>query len=292
MEYRVLAPHLHTTADAALRFFVAELGAKAANIDVEAGLHDAVEFRPTLKLLADDKHIICIEILESLYPPEIKDFILSCRNHSLPVKLYCVIPTGPEQKVVDLKAIQFASENGIGIVAIDPATGAAKYVNGAPISQSLGGLRPFKLTDYPPPYRPNLQSAIQTFKGGSPAKGCLEVYQELEQLTRNIGARAEKIAGGLKKAPGFNWDTVAWAQATEFLKSNLDIAVCKCPELKAQLLSRILGQTEFRNATGHKPKSLSQLIARDRLAKTRFESAMDDLLSLIHASKPLRIKVG
>lgn len=289
MEYRVLAPHLHQTADVALKFLAAELGVKSASISVEAEIHDSVEFRPTLKLLSEDKHIICVEVLENLYPPEIKDLILSCRNHSIPVKLYCAIPTGPEQKV-DVRAIQFATENGIGIVTIDSTNGAAKFINGAPVSLSLGGLRAFKMTDYPPGYRANLLSAIQTFKGGSPSKGCLEVYQEMEQLTRKIGIRAAAIHGGLKKAPGFNWETEAWANIVEFLKNNIDVRVCKCPDLKAQLFNRILGLTEYRNEVGHKPKSVAKMIERDRLSKTRFEGAMDELLTLINASKPLRIK--
>lgn len=289
MPYRALAPHLHGAADAVLKYFIANHGIKNSNIVVEEGVDPNVEFAPTFTLTTDDKELICIEILENLYPPEIKDFVLGCKNHSVPAKLYCALLSEPEDQV-ETRAYQFATDNGIGLLGVDPANYGIRKINNNALSLSLGGLRTFKMGDYPSSYRAALQSAIDTFKNGNPGKGCLDVYQEIEHLTRRIGKRAASISGGLRSTASFNWDTQAWANIAEFLKTHLDTTVCKCPDLRPQLFNRIIGMTEYRNDVGHKPKTLAKRIERDRLAKTRFEGAMDELLILINASKPLRLK--
>jgi hypothetical protein len=288
MIYRVLPSHLHGTADAAAKYFTNQLGLKSSSIMPESEVNPNVDFRPTLQAISGDKHIICIEIVEKLYPPEINNFILSCRNHSIPAKLYCVFPFGAFEQV-DVKAIQFATENGIALYEVNPVSGNGKHVIGTPVSLSLGGLRPFRLTDFPSKYRASLKGAIDTFKGGNPSKGCAQVYDELEQLTRRIGKKCHGIPGALKKRAGFDWEKEAWHNEVEFLKANLDRTAAACPELKHPLLSRVAGITEYRNETGHKPSSVDKLIARDISLKTRFESAMDELLNLITAVKPLRV---
>ncbi len=288
MIYRVLPSHLHGTADVAAKYFTSQLGLKSSSIAVESEVNANVDFRPTLQAVSADKHIICIEIVEKLYPPEIHNFLLSCRNHSVPAKLYCVFPSGAFAQV-DVKALQFASENGIALYEVNPATGNGKHIVGTPVSLSLGGLRQFRLTDFPSKYRASLKEAIDTFKGGNPSKGCAQVYDELEQLTRRIGKKCHNIPGALRKTAAFDWEKEPWHNEVEFLKANLDKSVVACPDLKAHLLSRVAGITEYRNETGHKPNSVDKLIARDISLKTRFESAMDELLNLISASKPLRV---
>ncbi|WP_186018185.1 hypothetical protein [Burkholderia gladioli] len=286
--YRVLPTHLHGTADAAGKYLTTQLGLTAASIKIEGEINHEIDFRPTLHAVTKEKQIVCVEVVELLFPPEISNFVLSCRNHSIPAKLFCAIPVGTVPNY-DSKNLQFANENGISIIEVNPATGVCLLLNQPPVSLSLGGLRKYKLTEYPRKYRTALYSAINTFKGGTPEKGCALVYDELEQLTRNIGKKCETISGALKKPGVFNWDTGAWHQALEFLKTNIDLSFSKTPLLKGQLLSRLIGITELRNDAGHKPKSVQKLIERDIALKTRFESAMDDLAKLIEAAKPLKV---
>lgn len=286
--YRVLANHLHGTADAAIKYMASELGLSPGSVKVEDEIHHAVEFRPTLQAVTAEKQIVCIEVVDSLYPPELNTFVLSCRNHSVPAKLYCAFPAGTVAQV-DTKALQFASENGIGILEINPMNGHGKLLNQPPVALSLGGLRKFQLSTYQAKLRPSLKVAVDTFRAGNPAKGCSQVYDEIEQLTRRIGIKCEGIPGALKKTGVMDWNKAPWFSALEFLKSNLDPAAAKCPLLKGQLLNRLIGMTEFRNETGHKPTSVKKVIERDIELKTRFESAMDELAKLGDAVRPLKV---
>lgn len=286
--YRVLPNHLHGTADAVCKYLSNHLGLAAGSIKIEGEINPEVDFRPTLHAVTKEKQVVCVEIVEILFPPEISSFVLSCRNHSIPAKLYCAIPAGTIQNY-DAKNLSFANENGISILEVNAATGVCRILNQAPVPLSLGGLRKYKLSDYPPKYRAPLDSAINTFRGGAPEKGCALVYDELESLTRNIGRKCEIIPGALKKPGVFDWDKGAWHAALEFMKTNIDLTHSRTPLLKGQLLSRLIGVTELRNDTGHKPRSVQKMIERDIELKTRFESAMDDLAKVIEAAKPLKI---
>jgi hypothetical protein len=286
--YRVLATHLHDTADAAIRYMLSEFGLSATTVKVEEEIHADVDFRPTLHALTSERQLVCVEVVDSLYPRELQMFVLSCKNHSIPVKLYCAFPSGTVTQV-DTKALQFASENGIGILEINPFTGHGRLLNQPPVALSLGGLRKFDLSAYQGKLRPSLRTAVDTFRSGNPSKGCSQVYDEIEQLTRRIGKKCERIHGALKSTGKIDWDSAPWHSALEFLKGNLNISVAKCPLLKGQLFNRLIGMTEFRNDSGHKPATLKKMIERDIALKTRFESAMDDLAKLSEAARPLKV---
>lgn len=283
--YRALPDNLKDFADATQKYLTKELGLAA--IRVEQEVHRDVDFRPTLSATSTDKHIICAEVVEQLFTPDIEQFVLACRNHSLPVKLYVAVRRGQFQ-AYELKVLKFARENGIAILEISPPNHGT-LITTPPISLSLGGLRTFDLHQFPAKYREPLKQAIETFKSGNPAKGCSEVYDEIEQLTRRIGKKCESIAGGLVKAAAFDWDKAAWASILEFLKKNADISVINCPQMNNQLFSRLIGMTEYRNEAGHKPSSLQKRIERDKQLRTRFESAMDELGCWIEAARPLRV---
>lgn len=286
--YRVLPTHLQGTADAAIKYMTSELGLSAASVKIEEEVHAAVDFRPTLLGITTEKQIICVEVVDSLYPPELNTFVLSCRNHSIPVKLYCAFPSGTIEQV-DTKTLQFASENGIGILEINPSNGHGKLLNQPPVALSLGGLRKFDLKAFQQKTRPSLKAAMDTFRSGNPAKGCSQVYDEIEQMTRRIGKKCENIPGALSKNGAIDWDKAPWHTALEFLRSNLCTSKAGCPLLKGQLINRLIGMTEFRNDTGHKPSSVEKMIKRDIELKTRFESAMDELAKLTEAARPLRV---
>src|SRR6266850_5005737 len=137
--YRVLQEDMRPFADAAIKYFKNEFG--VASMKIEEELSPKVEFRPTLQGLMPDKHVLCGEVCETLFPPYIEKFDLDCRNHGLPVKLFVVIPKG-QVKHIETKALSFAQENGIAILEIDDS-GGGKVLQGMPLSLSLGGLRPF-----------------------------------------------------------------------------------------------------------------------------------------------------
>ena len=283
--YRALPDNLKEYADATHKYLCKELGLAAIKIEHE--VHREIEFRPTLSAISTDKHIICAEVVEQLFTPDIETFVLACRNYSLPVKLYVTVRKGQFQ-AYDPKVLKFARENGIAILEVSLPNHGALITN-QPVSLSLGGLRTFSLQKFPAKYREPLKQAIETFKGGNPAKGCSDVYDEIEQLTRRIGRKCAGIAGGLKKNGNFDWDKEAWATVLEFLKTHVDKAKIGCPNLNNQLFSRLIGMTEYRNETGHKPSSLLKKIERDKQLRTRFESAMDELGCLIEAARPLRV---
>ncbi len=283
--YRALPDNLKEYADATHKYLSKELGLTAIKIEHE--VHREIEFRPTLSAISTDKHIICAEVVEQLFTPDIETFVLACRNHSLPVKLYVTVRKGQFQ-AYDLKALKFARENGVAILEISPPNHGVLITN-QPVSLSLGGLRTFSLSEFPAKYREPLKQAIETFKSGNPAKGCSEVYDEIEQLTRRIGWKCAGITGGLKKKGNVDWDKDSWANVLEFLKSNVDKTAIGCLNLNNQLFSRLIGITEYRNETGHKPSSLQKKIDRDKQLRTRFESAMDELGCMIEAARPLRV---
>jgi hypothetical protein len=283
--YRALPDNLKDFADATQKYLTKEFGLAA--IRVEEEVHREIDFRPTLSATSPDKHIICAEIVEQLFTPDIEQFVLACRNHSLPVKLYVAVRKGQFQ-AYEQKVLKFSRENGIAILEISPPNHGT-LITTPPLSLSLGGLRTFDLHQFPAKYREPLKQAIETFKSGNPAKGCSEVYDEIEQLTRRIGKKCEAIPSGLSKTATFDWDKTAWASILEFLNKNADRTIINCPQMNNQLFSRLIGMTEYRNEAGHKPSSLQKRIERDKQLRTRFESAMDELWCWIDAARPLRL---
>jgi hypothetical protein len=281
--YRALQEELRPYADGVSKYFKKEFG--VTGIKIEQELSPKIDFRPTLHGLMPDKHIICGEVCDTLFPPLVERFVLACRNAGLPVKLFVVLPRGQIDKI-ETKHLAFAQENGIALLEISE-DGEGQLLQGLPLSLSLGGLRAFELGRFPRKYRSALGSAIATFKQGNPEKGCAQVYDEIEALTRRVLGRCSKVRKGLRRKPDFNVESAPWMTVLEFLKSHADRTRIKCPELTPALLNRLIAITPHRNDAGHKPGSLEKLILRDRQLRTRFETAVDDLQALIEAVQPL-----
>ncbi|MDR6841024.1 hypothetical protein [Pseudoxanthomonas sacheonensis] len=243
-----------------------------------------VEFRPTLHSTLTDKSIICIEVTENASSSELNEFVLECRNHVVPVKLWVAIPK--VVGVLSTKDLAFAKANGIGIIEFDEQ-GNGRQLVGPPLSQSLTGLRAIDFSGFPSRYKEPLQAAFEMFKNGNPAKACSLVYDEIEALTRRITKKCVSKRC-LKKDPQFDVDKASWSNVLEFLKTNIDPTLSGCPALKGPLFSRLIGLTEYRNDAGHKPSSTKKLIERDKQLRTRFESAVDELKTLIDASKAIK----
>jgi hypothetical protein len=282
--YRVLTEPLRPIADGAIKYFGKEFGLNGHKIEAE--VHPQLEYRPTLHWLAPDKYVICGEVCDVLFPIDLDRAILSCRNHGIPAKLFVIVPAGLFDSV-PTKSISFARENGIGILEVDEK-GTGKMLSGQPISLSLTGLRSFDVSEFPARYRAVVKAAIETFKLGNPPEACAIVYKELENLTRRIAKKAQRIAGGVTRPCPLNIDTDSWHSIITYLNTHVVRAALSCPELKAPLFNRLLGVTEHRNDTGHKPSSMAKLIARDQELRNRFESAVDILKALVHASSPMK----
>ncbi|HEX9397199.1 MAG TPA: hypothetical protein VF943_10740 [Burkholderiales bacterium] len=283
--YRALQEELRPFADGAIKYLKNEFGVSSLKIEEE--LSAKIDFRPTLHGLLPDKHLVCVEVCDTLFPPLLERFILGCRNAGLPIKLFIALPKG-QINTIETRSLSFAQENGIAILEI-AENGSGKLIHGLPLSLSLGGLRSFDLAEFPRKYRAAIGSAITTFKQGNPEKGCAQIYDESEALTRRVLHRCKKIRKGLTKKPEFNIDKEAWANSLEFLKANVNKARVKCPDLTPSLINRLIAATPHRNDAGHKPNSLEKLIQRDTQLRTRFESAVDDLQALIRAAQPLHV---
>jgi hypothetical protein len=282
MNFRVLPDHLHDLARAASKYFVKNYG--VTGVKVEEEIDPLVDFRPTIHGILADKSIVCIEVAEVASSAELREFVLECRNYVVPAKIWVAIPHGVD--VLSTKEISFAKTNGVGIISIDEA-GNGRVLVGPPLSQSLTGIRAIEYARFSSRYRGSLQDAMDAFRNGNPSKGCLLVYEEIEALTRRVLKKCA-ARGCLKKLPSFNVDKESWANVIDFLKVNIDPTKSGCPALKAPIFNRLLGLTEFRNETGHKPSSTKKLVERDRTLRTRFEAAVDELEALVNASKPLK----
>lgn len=283
--YRVLADTLQPYADAAIQYFERQHG--VVTVQIEAEVDPDVSFRPTFHGKLPDRHLLCVEVSETPLPPGIHEFIIQARNQSLPARLWVVIPKGI-LPAVDVRALGFLRDNGVGLMEIEDAR-KATVLSGPPLSISLTGLRQFRLTEFPGKYRDDIRLAIDTFRNGNPAKGCAALYDIIEALTRKLAVKASKIPGGVRHPLTMDFAKANWLPLLEALRKEIDRQALGCPNLTIQLFNRLIALTDYRNDTGHKPKNLKQLRTRDRQLRTRFESACDELQNLIRASAPLRL---
>ncbi len=206
------------------------------------------------------------------------------------MKLYVSMPKSAKDPYYR-ENLRVARQRGVGVLEIENSNGEIIL---EALSISLTGCRPINRKSFQPKYRSKLAEAEGTFRNGSPAQGCLIIYEEIEHLCRNI-AKKTRSKGFWKppkkgrKSQKMNLDKGPWAKIMEILMENLDYKKCASPDLKQALFARILGITPHRLDSAHKPKTRNALIKRDRELRTRFESASDILEDLIKASKPLRV---
>lgn len=282
--YRFLDRSLHQYAEAARMFVATEFGIPKSKFEIEAPVHDAIGFTPTLHARTRDHHILAIEVSPTYYTQTLDGFALDCQRESVPVKLFVAVP--PNSSGGLLKDLERAADHGVGIVKLGSVP---KVLHGA-LSLSLTGVRRPDPKEYPAKYRSAVAAALQTFLNGDPAKGCLLLYEEIEHVTRRVAAKADS-ARAWRKGPVLsqNWDKVSWASITDVLAEHLDAQKLGCASLTKALVSRIAGVVPYRNEAGHKPKDLKQLMKRDRELRTRFESAADLLRDVARAVASLRV---
>ncbi len=286
MNFRHLPAQLWPVAEAAARFFRNNWG--ISKFKVEEPIDHRIQRRPTLHAVMRDHHFLCVEVSETPYPTGLDSFVLDSRDHFLPVRLFVALPAGSTNADYP-RDLQRAQDHGVGVLEV--TGGRAKKIHDA-LSLSLAGLRPIELPKVPQKYRFALSQAESTFRNGNPAKGCSELYDEIEGLSRKIAEKTRKKGlwqtpkpGG--KVPTIDFAKAGWARVVRTLIEHLNFN--KCPSIDQPLLGRVLGITPHRNASAHKPKSLADLVRRDKQLRTRFENAADVLLDLIQAAKPLRV---
>jgi hypothetical protein len=286
MNFRHLGEPLRPLAEAVVRYFRDERGIRG--FVEEESIHQEVA-RPTLHAAATDFHFWCVEFSETTpYPPTLDRLVLDCVRLGLPVKLFVALPSGISS-AEHQRDLARARACGVGVIEV--ADGEA-HVTNEPISLSLAGVRQIEKNKFPAKYRLPLTRAESTFRQGNPTKGCSEVYDQIESLTRRIAKRTKALgywsaSKSGNPLPRTDLDKVSWARVIGLLMDQLDPR--HPPQIPVALLARILGVTPHRNDAGHDPASQDRLVRRDREAKTRFETAVDLLRELIVAARPLKV---
>lgn len=285
--YRALPSSLYETADAAVEYFKNEHG--VSKFRVEEPIHKDVAGRPTLSIEHAGRWI-CVEVSDTAYPKSLDQFVLDCKNQILPVMLYVAMPKG--QKDPDYQPnIVRARASGVGLLHVDADGGALMF---DALALSLTGVRTISKEDFPARFRPAIVKAEQTFRGGSPEKGCLLLYDQIERLTRGAAVRALKLdvwtkANPKGHVPAIDLENGPWRSVLAAMVKHCDFKKIGCGKLDTDLLNRVVAVVPFRNDTGHEPKKLADRIKRDRQLRTRFETAADLLEDVVEAVKGLRL---
>jgi len=286
MNFRHLPEPLRPMADAVVDFFAQERG--ITHFKAEEPIHKDVAI-PTIHAKTQDHQILCVEFSETTaFPLSVERFAPDCNRLCLPVRVFVAIPSGSSGAEYN-RDLKRAREWGVGVLAVD---GANVTPVQEPLSLSLAGVRRIEMPNFPSKYRFPLSQAQATFRQGNPAKGCSEVYDEIEALTRRIAKKTLKkgmwrSSKAGKAVPAINLDNGNWANVIEVLMNQLESG--SAPHIAKPLWAQILGITPHRNETGHKPTTREALIRRDTALRTRFEHAVDILLDLVNASKSLHV---
>lgn len=286
MKFRHLSQTFHAMADAVVEYLQNERGIKG--FVEEEPIHKEVA-RPSLHAKTQDHHFLCLEFSETTpFPLSVERFAPNCSRLCLPVRVFVAVPSDTKDPDYN-RDLNRAREWGVGVLTVD---GNHVTVVQEPLALSLAGVRRIDMKKYPTKYRFPLSQAEVTFRQGNPAKGCSEVYDEIEALTRRIAKKTLK--SGMWRAsktgaaiPAIDLDKGPWANVIDVLMNQLDPG--HPPRIPKAQLAHVLGITPHRNETGHRPNSKEALIRRDTTLRTRFENAADTLLELIVASKPLRV---
>jgi hypothetical protein len=286
MNFTFLSDHLRPTAVAAVGFFRNEWG--VSNFLPEAPIDQRVAWKPTLHAMMHDHHLLCVEVSETPWPAGLDAAVLECKQHTIPVRLIVVLPQGARGPNY-LEDISRARKFGVGVAEVGSSGG---QILQQPLSLSLTGVRPVDPHKFPSKYRYNVSLAEDTFVGGDPVKGCSDIYDEIESLTRRIYKKVAKKGLWRKLKPGESLPSldpdnehVNWSHLMRVLRDFLDYK--RVASVSRGLLDRTLAVIPYRHQSSHKPKTTAELQKRDAQLRTRFENAVDLLADLFEAAKPL-----
>lgn len=282
-EYRLLAPSLHATADAAIAWFINEWGIIKSRVEVETAFDSDINLRPTFVVPLGDGGLLCIEVSENIYSNTLDSVVLRCRDKGLPVLLVVAAPKDINDGEYS-KKIKDAKRAGVGVLEVDSKSG--QFVQN-PLSLSLTGVRPLQLSDFPARYRQSLQNAHQMFRDGQPSKACSLVYDELEAVCRAFAKKCSQKK--LWQKGRLNLDKSPWATIMTSINQSLDRKNPLTKKLSTSLVARVIGITGHRNESGHKPTNLKDRTKRDQELRTRFESSVDLLREFLETTKGFRL---
>jgi hypothetical protein len=281
MSFRILGEALRDPANQVILFLRQERGLTRIKIEEEIvrGLP-----KPTVQAVDCDQNYICVEFSEKdCYPAPLAAFVDAFRSVQLPVKIYVALPSDGQSSTFMAELVR-AKKQGVGVLLVEPA-GTVNVLNEA-VSLILAQLRRLDMNAYPAALRVSLGIAQNTFLSGDPAKGCSDIYDQIEDITKRIVKAA--IARGFwnGQPPAFDYVRDSWHSICTSAFSKMQFN--HIGTLSNQLWATVLGITRHRNETGHKPKTPKELKKRDLELKTRFEHAADILRDLTQATKGFR----
>jgi hypothetical protein len=282
--YKILTPPLHSTADAAIAWFIKHWGLPKSAVRVEEPVDADVNLRPTFTVPTADFNLLAIEVKDGIYTNTLDSFVLDCRTKGLPIKLFVAVQKGGQDSEY-AKKLKAAKRAGVGILEVDGHSG--EIIQNA-LSLSLTGVRAIEITEFPKRYRQSLQQAEQAFRDGQPLKACSQVYDELENLFRRFAIRCEKKKWWANKSK-MDASKDSWASLITEIDKHLDRSNALCKPITPQLMARLFGITTHRNDSGHKPISVKKLIKRDKELSTRFDAAVDLFREFHTATKSLNL---
>jgi hypothetical protein len=280
MNFTILADDLKETAELTEDYLRNNLGLR--DIQIEKPLPFNISYTPTFWAKNNEHNIIAVEVSNQAYSRTLDHIVMECQRQTYPVKLYYAIPKDEADNNYR-RNLSDAQKRGVGVLEIDDQDQQLTLVA---LSLSLTGLRSIEVKEYPKKYRGTLNDAINTFRTGSPAKGCSILYEEIESMTRRIAKKTVRLRWW-SPAPEINLDTISWAGLCELLRNKGQFGENGYEGLRKQIII-ILGIVPDRNETNHKPKSKIALQRRDQRLRTRFESLTDIMFDLINEAKSLR----
>lgn len=291
MSYTMLGQNLHETADRAKKYFAHTYG--AAHFECEKALDKDLPLKPTWQASMNAGYRLCIEVRESPFSNSLYQFVMECAKREMPIRLWVAVPHGNVIPTFNAELRQ-ARELGVGVVQIaDDETGNEFH---KPVPLSLFGLKRTDLKLVPKSRRELLKNAEDLFLGGSPDKGCQEICQGLEHITRQFaeftyGAGLWKAPAGAKVLQPRFFRVDPWASMLEAMDSRIDEGKtkAKCDAFKKSKVAGARLYTDWRNAVSHKPKSLAELKKRDAKLRTMFEATRDLLMEWYEIVKPLKL---
>lgn len=278
MLYKILPDNLRSLADRVADFLGEDRG--ISHFKPEEPIDADLQYRPTIQGVSPDKYLVAVEVQDKPDAGVLDSVVLDCVARAIPVKLFLAFPESAT--AVPHSVVEKLRQRGLGVIEIR-AAGPTVLCEALPLS--LFGYR-LDRHRFPARLRGILLEAENTFRSGSPPKGCAIVYEEIEDLSRRLikKTKKKKMWRKLKKGEKpskLDVDTGAWEKVLEHFEDFYLINKKKVPDLTSNLIHRIEATTGFRNQSAHKPKTLNGRIQRDQEIRTRFESAVDLLFDLV-----------
>lgn len=280
MSFLSLTLHLRPIAEGAILFFQNRYGIRSTQWNIEKPIAPDAPYATTFYGATNDYHFLCVDVLEASITSSLEAFVTFCKERNLPVKLF--LAYDPESEYPKKDDVRIARSRGLGILEVNE-NGQGTLLFDA-LSLSLTGVR-VDLEDFPPRYRTPVATAENTFKNGDPSKGCSQLYDEIEAVSRRLAQRTHrrKYWNNFSANRDFQGN---WAPLMRVFMNELDES--KCPTIPRTLLAQVYAISDPRNQSAHRPRSLRQLKERDRRLRTRFETARDLLLDLVRADQRTR----